>query len=154
MINHYELLYLVSANFTEDELNPIKAMVSSLITKFGGNITFEDDLGKKKLAYPVEKNNNGYYLLVEFDLEGSKLIELEKSLRLTNEIMRHMVVKRDLKKAAKAKSQLRRNITGEPTSVAPAAKPMAETKVDADKDKLNLEDLDNKLDEILEGDIM
>jgi ribosomal protein S6 len=63
MTNHYELLYLVPANYTEEELVPIKEKVKELIKKFKGEVTFEDTIGKKKLAYPVAKNTQGYYLL-------------------------------------------------------------------------------------------
>jgi ribosomal protein S6 len=55
MTNHYELLYLVPASYTEEELLPIKDNVAELIKKFGGRITLEDSLGKKKLAvYPIK----------------------------------------------------------------------------------------------------
>ncbi|NUM25970.1 MAG: 30S ribosomal protein S6 [Candidatus Buchananbacteria bacterium] len=152
MTNHYELLYLVAANYTEEELEPIKQKVADEIKKFGGQITLEESLGKKKLAYPISKNHQGYYLLYEFDLEGSKLKDLSRNLKLSSELLRHIIVKRSLSR----KTVIKTNITkAKPalTSADGASKP-ADEKAPDDKDRLKLEDLDQKLDQILEGDIM
>lgn len=148
MVNHYELLYLVSGNYTEDELGPIKQKVADLVKKFDGAISFEDSLGKKKLAYPVNHTHHGYYILVEFDLEGEKLKELERNIGLTNEVLRHMVVKKPLKAAGAMTPHLKMGSLSkvdETPKAAVAATP---------EDKLKLDTLDQKLDEILEGDIM
>ena len=158
MANHYELLYLVSSNFTEEELAGIKDKVSALIKKFGGDIAFGESFGKKKLAYPIKHNHQGYYLFSEFDLPGEQLKELEKNLRLTNELLRHIVVKKKLQPAGMRVAPTL-NLDIEPRI---DTKPkIQETKItkpvttaDDDKNKLKLEDLDEKLDEILEGDIM
>jgi len=163
MVNHYELLYLLPATYTEDELNPIKEEVLGYIKKYEGQITFEDNFGKKKLAYPVAKNHQGYYLISEFDLDGAKLKDLEKDIKLTNEVLRHMIVKKKVQAAGTAvKPTL--NMDPEPRKVEEkvakgkkvekAQMPKVEIKEEDEKDKLKLEDLDDKLDEILEGDIM
>lgn len=159
MTNHYELLYLVGANIPEEDIDPIRQTVRDLIGKFKGNIIFEDNFGKKKLAYPVNKNHQGYYLMTDFDLDGSNLDELNKSIGLTNEILRHIIVKRNPNKAptrlnlsdtpatdARKKSFDNKNDVRKPkSSEAPAA---------TEETKINIENLDEKLDEILEGDIM
>lgn len=162
MINHYELLYLVAPSYSEEEIEPIKEKVRDVINKFEGNITYEENFGKKKLAYPVSKNHQGYYLLTEFDLDGQNLAELNKGLKLTNELLRHIVVKRSL-----SKKQIKLNLSDDKPLVAPKSEPsrvMEETKTaevkqptemeSSDDSKIKLEDLDNKLDEILDGDIM
>src|SRR3989344_9050625 len=100
MQNHYELCYLVSSTFSDEELIPLKERIAEMIKKFGGNITFEENLGRRRLAYAINHQLQGSYLLFQFDLEGAKLSDLEKSLRLSGEIMRHIVVKRDPKAAA------------------------------------------------------
>ena len=82
MQNHYELLYLISGAYTEEELATIKEKVKNLIAKFEGQITFEDSFGKKKLAYPIKKAFHGYYLLYEFDLDGERLKDLSNGLKL------------------------------------------------------------------------
>jgi len=143
-MNHYELLYLVSANYTEEELVPIKEKVKELITKFAGQITLEDNLGKKKLAYPIKTVRNGYYLLYEFDLEPEKIKDLEREIKLTPEIMRHQVVSKKVQSPSMI--QITENKAKKEKEV--------EEKKKSDKDKIKLEDLDQKLDEILEGNIL
>ncbi|MFA5022060.1 MAG: 30S ribosomal protein S6 [Patescibacteria group bacterium] len=151
MTNHYELLYLVGANYTEEELAPIKEKVKELIKKFGGEITAEDSFGKKKLAYPIKKNYQGYYLLYEFNLDGQNLKDLTKNLKLTNEVLRHIIAKKKIKTANEIKA------IEERAKKMKAAETASEVKVEKkakDEGKIKLEDLDQKLDEILEGDIM
>lgn len=161
MLNHYELLYLVSGSFAEDELTPIKEKVLEYIKKYEGAITFDDNFGKKKLAYPVGKEHQGYYLITEFDLDGAKLKDLEKDIKLTNEILRHMVIKKKIQaQSAAVKPTLNMDIEPKVEEKVVKGKaekpemPKVEIKEEEEKDKLKLEDLDDKLDEILEGDIM
>lgn len=91
---HYELLYLVSNKYSEAELEPIKTKVNKLIENHGGEITYSETMGKRRLAYAIKGFRYGYYELVEFDLAGSELIKLEKDLKLDHEILRHQVVKK------------------------------------------------------------
>ncbi len=164
MVNHYELLYLVGSNHTEDELAPIKNKVLDIVKKHTGEITFDENFGKKRLAYPVEKNHQGYYLICEFNLEGEKLEALDREIGLTNEVLRHLVVKQPVKTSGPAKRPTL-NLDLEPrrderpphlphASHPKPVMPKVEINAEAEKDKLKLEDLDEKLDEILEGDIM
>jgi len=152
-MNHYELLYIVSANYTEDELSPIKDKVKETVKKNGGEISTEENLGKKKLAYPIKKIRNGYYLLVEFNLDPAGLKKLNTDLRMASEVLRHMIVVKD-PRAAQTKpvwiprTESRVVTTKEET----AEKTHGET--ESHKSKVSLEDLDKKLDQILEGDIM
>ena len=53
--------------------------------------------GKKKFAYPIDHNNHGYYNLIEFDLEKEKLAKIENTLRMSQEIVRYMTVKKRVK---------------------------------------------------------
>lgn len=153
MVNHYELLYLVPANYTDDELVPIKEKVKNLIKKFDGEVTMEDSFGKKKLAYPIDNNHQGYYLLYEFDLDGEKIKNLDQNLKLTNEIMRHIIVKRSLK--AQAPQRIMEKKIDSIKIDAPIENKVKKIEdKDKDKGKIKLEDLDQKLDEILEGDIL
>jgi small subunit ribosomal protein S6 len=143
------MLYLVAATYTEDELAPIKEKVKNLIKKFEGEITGEDSFGKKKLAYPVKKFSQGYYLLYEFDLDGNNLLDLNKGLKLTNEVLRHIIVNKPIKAKVEVKS----------ADLSPK-KPktdLAKEKIEKEKrdeNKIKLEDLDQRLDEILGGDII
>lgn len=152
-IPHYELLYLISNKFSEDEVKPIVEKVNFLILSNQGKITLTEDLGKKKLAFPIKGFRYGYYNLVEFYLAGENLIKVDRALRLMNEILRQQIVI----KAVKTAEQIARDQTIAEKIAARNTKEEKEVeeknkevnKVDK-KDKVNLKDLDEKLDKILE----
>lgn len=91
---HYELLYIISNKYTENELAPIAEKVNNLITKAKGEITYSEEWGKKKLAYSINHFNHGYYFLVEFDLPGSELKDVDTEIKHMTEVLRHQIVKK------------------------------------------------------------
>lgn len=155
-MNHYELVYLVSATYAEDELVPIKDKVRAAIQKNGGQITTEENLGKKKLAYPVQKVRHGYYLLAEFDLEPEALKKLNNDLKLTGEVLRHLVVTKDLRPASLKPLRMPRPETKPEIKIQPFKEELAAKTPSTEpvREKVSLEELDKKLDKILEGDIL
>ena len=148
---HYELLYLISNKFSEDEVKPIMEKVSSLIADNQGQITKSEELGKKRLAYPIKGFRFGYYNLVEFDMAGENLINVDRALRMMNEILRQQIVLKAIKTEEQiaqdkkiAEKIAARNVEEE--------KAVKEKIKETDKDKVDLKDLDEKLDKILETD--
>jgi len=91
MQKNYELLYIVHPDL-EGSTEKISEKVAGFITKAGGKITATEDWGKRKLAYKIAKNEYGVYVLVNFAMESVKLHEVERDLRLSEEIMRSMIV--------------------------------------------------------------
>ncbi len=91
-IPHYELLYIVANKFTEDDLKGINTRVNKLIEEHGGKITFKEDWGKKKFCFPIEHRRFGYYQFVEFDIESNLIEKINTDLRMSNEVLRHMIV--------------------------------------------------------------
>ncbi|MCX6743612.1 MAG: 30S ribosomal protein S6 [Candidatus Parcubacteria bacterium] len=158
-LEHYELLYIVPMSYTAEELKPIVEKVASLIKENNGTITRDDNLGKQKLAYIIKTFSHGYYLLYEFDLPKANLLKLNRALTLDNEIIRFIITKKKIKtaeeinqektlqeKLAKKKEKEIEKIKAEKEEV--KEKPKKET----GKVKISLEDLDKKLDEILDTD--
>lgn len=156
--NHYELLYIISNKFTEDEIEPIMAKVEKLITDHGGVMTFSQCWGKKHLCYPIKGFNHGYYVCLEFDLDGNNLKEVEHFLRMSNEFLRHQVVKKHVKTEAEIKHDkiVEEKIAAKAVKAvkeeAEKTKEKTSKASTADKKKVDLKDLDEKLDKILESD--
>jgi small subunit ribosomal protein S6 len=168
---HYEVLYLISNQFSEDELGPVKAKVEKLITNNNGAITRQETLGKKRLAYKIKQFRHGYYELAEFNAPAEALPKINEQLRLDSDVLRYQIVKSEpktaeqLAKEARVMSELlKAKKEGEPTEPnrkikreamadkAPYSAPkLAETAKD-DKDKVELSDLDDKLNQILDTD--
>ena len=103
--SHYEILFVVSNRFTEDEAKTCIAKVEKLITESDGKITLNEYWGKKKLAYPIKHEAYGYYQLFEFDLEGKELAKLDEKLKLDNEILRFIIVVKKLKSDEQLKKE-------------------------------------------------
>lgn len=151
-IPHYELLCLFSNKFSETEVEPIRANVTKLITDQGGLITLEEYWGKRKLAYPITGFRHGYYLLVEFDLEGPKLQELNNRLRLSNEVLRHQIIKKHKKTAADLAQEA--NVAARiAAKVKAEADEVEEKKTSKTKDdkRADLGSLDTELDKIIDA---
>lgn len=94
---HYELLYLISNKFTDEEVKPIAEKVEAIILANEGQITYRENWGKKKLAYPVKHFAYGYYLYVEFDVLPLNLAKIERSIRMAHDILRHQIVTRPVR---------------------------------------------------------
>ena len=66
-----------------------------LITRFGGEIGEIEDWGKKKLAYEIQKMNEAYYYFIPFEAEGSSIHEIESRMRIMDNVIRYLCVKKD-----------------------------------------------------------
>ncbi len=146
--NTYELLYIVSNQYTEDELTDIRHKVDQLINQYNGSIGYQEFLGKKKLAYPINKVAHGYYVVTEFELDDKTQVEkLDNLLKLDNQILRHMII---IRPKTQAESTRVRTASSKPT-VSPE-EPAEKPKTTTTKNKVSMEKLDEKLDEILNDD--
>ena len=146
--NHYELLFIIPNKFTEGEANSIVAKVKKSITEEEGAITFTEFWGKKRLAYPIKQNSYGYYSLLEFDLDGEKLARINKILRMSNDVIRFQIVRKKIKTAEQLEKEKK---ISEKIAVKNIAKEQkAEEKGRGKEKKLDLKDLDEKLDDILD----
>lgn len=155
IIPHYEMLYIVSNQFTEDELKPIVEKVNKLIEDKGGKITYAEAWGKKKFAYPIKHFNHGYYSLVEFDLEGRIVQEINEIMRMDSEILRHNIVARKVRTVEEIKEEKKKSEEIALKKVEEKKEEeikKVEEKKETPKEKVNLKDLDEKLDKILETD--
>ena len=83
-MNKYELALIVSAKI-EDEY----------ITRFGGTVTEVEDWGKKKLAYDIQKMSEGFYYFIQFDAAAEVPAELEQSVRIMDNVLRFLCVRKD-----------------------------------------------------------
>ncbi len=156
-MEHYEMLYIIPNKFTEEEAGEIASKNQKEITDRGGKVIYTENWGKKRLAYPIDGNNHGYYNLIEFDLERSKLAELNEVFKMSNEVIRHLIIKKQVKtEEALAKEKeisekiAAKNIEAKEEEARAAAE---EKKEKREKDeKVDIKDLDEKLDNILDTD--
>ena len=94
-MNKYELAVVVSAKIEDEERAAVVDKCKALIERFGGTITNVDDWGKKRLAYEIQKMNEGYYTFIQFDAEGSAIAEIEQRIRIMDNVIRYLCVKQN-----------------------------------------------------------
>lgn len=95
-MNKYELAVIVNPTLDEESLKSEYASVQELIEKFGGTIEKVDDWGKRRLAYEINKVNEGFYSFITFNSPSDTPIELEKRLRIKENIIRYLIIRQDV----------------------------------------------------------
>lgn len=101
----YELMYILSSAVSDNDVPTVVAEVDKYISQQGGTLLTQEMLGKKKLAYPIKKTRNGFYVVQTFNLDPSKLQELDNKLRSIESIIRYLVVNVDEQERRAAKDQ-------------------------------------------------
>ena len=94
-MNKYELAVVVSAKLEDDARTATVEKVKEYITRFGGTITNGDEWGKKKLAYDIQKMSEGFYYFIQFDAEATCPAELERHVRIMENVLRYLCVRQD-----------------------------------------------------------
>ncbi len=94
-MNSYETIFICLPLSTEEEIDVLIDKVKNLITKEGGEIKNMNKWGKKRLAYPIKRQREGYYVFIEFSSPQEKLKELENLYRVTDKIIRFLTVKKE-----------------------------------------------------------
>jgi small subunit ribosomal protein S6 len=87
----YELICIVHPDLDESAFNDIVTRIQGWITGAGGEIVKVDLWGKRKLAYPIRKQTEGQYVLIESKMEPSENAELERNLGLLEPVMRYLI---------------------------------------------------------------
>lgn len=91
----YELTYLISDNVPETDLNKITGKINGYVTSLDGKILKEEIWGRRKLAYPIKKQDFATYVTINFDLPAEKANELERNIFLSSKIVRHLMIVQD-----------------------------------------------------------
>lgn len=100
----YETVYIIRADLTEEMEKKIQDKVTEVVGRFGGKIGSSKDLGKKPLAYRIAKHTKGHYIQLNYDGTGQTVEELERHLRLTEDIIRFLTVRPSSQPTAPASS--------------------------------------------------
>lgn len=88
----YETIYILKGSFTEDEYNQSFNKVQKVLSKY--NIEKVEKVGKRKLAYEVNKETNGYFVIVEVRATEEEIAEIQRYYRINDDIIKYLVVKK------------------------------------------------------------
>ena len=92
-MNKYELALVVDAKIEEDARVATVEKAKDYVTKFGGTITEVEEWGKKKLAYEIQHMKEGYYYFIQFDADAACPAEVEKRVRIMDNVLRYLIVR-------------------------------------------------------------
>jgi len=161
----YELMYLLGSHVADDEVPKISEQILKFVGDFGGTEVTETQLGKKKLAYPIGKTRNGYYVVVNFTMEAKSINLFDARVHAQDSsIIRYLIINLDehmerLEKDRVIQSKIVRKIPADqveptvPEPKAPAPKKQKAAAPAAPLAEINQEELDKKIEEALSEDM-
>lgn len=93
-MNNYEVLYIIDNQTEETAREAVIAKYEELVTAAGGTVEKTDKWGMRKLAYPINDKNDGYYVLMTFSSPAELPKELERQMRISDEVVRYIVIRK------------------------------------------------------------
>ncbi|KPV40185.1 30S ribosomal protein S6 [Thiohalorhabdus denitrificans] len=93
-MNHYEILFIVHPD-QSDQVPPLVEKYKGMLTQNGGTIHREEDWGRRKLAFPINKVHKGHYVLLNVECDAAEVDEMAEAFRFNDAILRHMVVRKE-----------------------------------------------------------
>jgi len=108
-LRSYEVMFISAPNVGEDDLRKLTTQIETVVSDLGGKVVKTDNLGRRKLAYPISKFDEGIYSLLNVEGTGKEIAEVERRLRVSDIVLRHLTVRtdEDLRRAAKIKARRR-----------------------------------------------
>lgn len=93
----YELMYIVRPDLDEERQAAVIASMTNAVTSRGGEIASETNWGRKRLAYPIQDFREGIYVILEFRADADQIAPLDRQIRLTEEVIRHLILRPERK---------------------------------------------------------
>jgi small subunit ribosomal protein S6 len=94
-MRNYEIMFIVNPNTPEEEIDKINGQIENVVTSGGGKIEKIEKMGKRRLAYEVERQREGYYVLFVMGANGDIVKECERRLRVMDAVMKYITVRND-----------------------------------------------------------
>jgi small subunit ribosomal protein S6 len=118
----YEELFIVRPDAPEEEIDQLIEQLTTQIAGEGGNVDKSEKWGVRKLAYRVQKRNEGFYVLLQFTAKPATVSELERRLRVSDQVLKYQTVRIDekLKKIEKRKKEREKRAARKPAIPVPA----------------------------------
>jgi len=94
-MRHYEIMFIVNPNAAEEEIDKINTQVDGIVTSGGGTVDKIEKMGKRRLAYEVDRHREGYYVLFVITANGEIVKECERRLRVMDAVIKYITVRTD-----------------------------------------------------------
>lgn len=94
-MNKYEIMFIVKADISEDEVKETVVSFEKVLTDMGGKIISSKDLGQKKLAYEIKKQVRGFYHVLNVECNSDAVKEFDRKALIDEKILRHLIIKEE-----------------------------------------------------------
>lgn len=125
-MKHYEVMFIIKPTLTEEEQAARLEFVKELLVKNGGEVVTVVPMGARKLAYKIKKHERGVYFVIYFKAPPVMIAELNRILRITEDVLRYLIVKYESKKEVSAWEKLSTPKPQSPASATQASEPTQE----------------------------
>lgn len=112
----YEVMFIIDAGASDEDVTRLSDGLLQIITDQGGTVTKNENMGRRTLAYPIDRKNEGIYVLFEVEGTGGEIAELERRMRVNDQIIRYITVRvdEDRRRADKFKAKRARKASKRP----------------------------------------
>jgi len=118
----YEVVFIIDPDAPDEEIKRLSENLQTIVTDQGGTITKSEIMGRRQLAYQIGRKNEGVYVLFEIEGAGREIAELERRMRVSDQVIRYLTVRVDeeRRRAEKLKARRTRKASKRPFATAAA----------------------------------
>ena len=134
MRRDYELGFILNPEVSEEQTRAILERIERIVKNYDGQVVKVNQWGRRRLAYPIEHHRDGFYVFIDMILTPETVLELDRTLKVSEEVMRHLVTRRDPKAVQKEREEREARearAAAAQASAAPGSEPEAEVEVQA-----------------------
>lgn len=123
----YEMMFIARTDVPEEDLDKLNAQMESVVSGAGGKTEKIDKMGRRRLAYRVKRQREGFYVLFTFEGNGETVREFERRLKVTDQVIKYLTVRIDERKraAVEAKAAAKQQVAPPPAAEAQAGQKSA-----------------------------
>jgi len=129
----YELGFILNPEVSEEQTSAILERIEKIVKNYDGQVVKVNQWGRRRLAYPIEHHRDGNYVFIDMILTPETVLELDRTLKVSEEVMRHLVKRRDPKAVQKEREEREARAAAAATQAqaSATAEPEAEVEVEA-----------------------
>ena len=101
MKRDYELGFILNPEVSEEQTRTILERVEQVATNYGGQVVRVNQWGRRRLGYPIQRHRDGFYVFIDMILTPETVLELDRTLKVSEEVLRHLIKRRDPKTVQK-----------------------------------------------------
>lgn len=129
MRRDYEIGYILNPEVNEEQTRAILERIEQIVANYDGQVLKVNQWGRRKLAYPIEHHRDGFYVFIDTILTPETVTELDRTLKVSEEVLRHLIKRRDPKTVQKER-EARAAAAAAATPAAPAVQAEAESEAE------------------------